>query len=880
MLTNHGGVCLFYHSTLHAKRVFFADYLTFEYVAVYFTGSTITLLFIVLYRPGSVIASVQFFDDFSDLLERASIYASSLIVAGDINIHLDETTDLKTINLFEILDSHGLVQHVTGATHRAGHCLDVLITRRELCVRSVVVDPPTFSDHSAIVAQVDLQVPQDQTTERRSQRCWRQFNLDRFIEDLEQSSLVRESTEDDDVNDLFDRYDYTLRSLLDVHAPTRTVWVRAARSAPWYDADCRQAKKRTRRLEKRYRVSKAAGDRLQWITSFVDQRQLFKRKLTDYWTSTIDSCKNDTRLLWRKVRMLMSPKQCDSSSLSVDDFAAHFSSKIDKIRASTASAPAPTIDLRSTSATPLSTFTPADAAEIERLLSRAPAKHCHLDPAPTWLIKRTAVVLAPVLSMICNASLRSGNFPDSHKHAAIFPRLKKPSLDPDNLNSYRPISNLSFVSKLVERVAACRFIDHAEQNKLFPVKQSAYRRHHSTESAVVSVMNDIIRSIDDGKVVPLVLLDLSAAFDTVDHDILLEVLQNRFLVNDVTLSWFHSYLTGRTQSVNVNGLQSACSAVACSVPQGSVLGAIEFICYTEDVVAVFHHNSVSHHLYADDKQIYTATTVTDIDTTRERLVRCILDVRDWCASRRLQLNAQKTELVWFGSAANIRKMSAANLTLPVGDDVIAPVDTVRDLGVLLDAQLTMKQHVNRVTSNCFFQLRRLRQIRRVAGPDVMKRLVSAFVLSRLDYCNAALVGLPQTTLQHLQRAQNAAARLITNTGPHDHITPAMKALHWLPVNQRIEYKLCLTMHLIHTQQCPDYMRDLVTMTATSATRTGLRSASSLTYRKPRVQTKFGERAFSFSGPTIWNSLPAYLQATSNTNTFKRLLKTHLFAAAY
>jgi hypothetical protein len=333
----------------------------------------------------------------------------------------------------------------------------------------------------------------------------------------------------------------------------------------------------------------------------------------------------------------------------------------------------------------------------------------------------------------------------------------------------------------------------------------------------------------------------------------------------------------------VNGLQSACSAVACSVPQGSVLGAIEFICYTEDVVAVFHHNSVNHHLYADDKQIYTATTVTDIDTTRERLVRCILDVRDWCASRRLQLNARKTELVWFGSAANIRKMSAANLTLPVmtvGDDVIAPVDTVRDLGVLLDAQLTMKQHVNRVTSNCFFQLRRLRQIRRVAGPDVMKRLVSAFVLSRLDYCNAALVGLPQTTLQHLQRAQNAAARLITNTGPHDHITPAMKALHWLPVNQRIEYKLCLTMHLIHTQQCPDYMRDLVTMTVTSATRTGLRSASSLTYRKPRVQTKFGERAFSFSGPTIWNSLPAYLQATSNTNTFKRLLKTHLFAAAY
>jgi len=137
--------------------------------------------------------------------------------------------------------------------------MDVFITRHELCVRSVDVDPPTFSYHSTIVAQVDLQVPQNHTTERRVQRCWRQFDLSRIIEDLEQSYLVRDSTDDDNVNDLFDCYDYTLRSLydytlrslldytlrslLDVHTPTRTVCVRAARWAPWYDADCREAKK-------------------------------------------------------------------------------------------------------------------------------------------------------------------------------------------------------------------------------------------------------------------------------------------------------------------------------------------------------------------------------------------------------------------------------------------------------------------------------------------------------------------------------------------------------------------------------------------------------------------------------------------------------------
>ena len=118
----------------------------------------------------------------------------------------------------------------------------------------------------------------------------------------------------------------------------------------------------------------------------------------------------------------------------------------------------------------------------------------------------------------------------------------------------------------------------------------------------------------------------------------------------------------------------------------------------------------------------------------------------------------------------------------------------------------MKEHVRRITRSCFFQLRRLRQIRRSAGPEVMKRLVSALILSRLDYCNAALAGLPQSTIQPLQRAQNSAARLISNSSRYEHITPVLKELHWLPVNLRIKYKLCLLMHLIHTHQCPLYLR--------------------------------------------------------------------------
>ena len=150
------------------------------------------------------------------------------------------------------------------------------------------------------------------------------------------------------------------------------------------------------------------------------------------------------------------------------------------------------------------------------------------------------------------------------------------------------------------------------------------------------------------------------------------------------------------RKVNVDG------TVDCSVPQGSVLGPLEFISYTEDVADVFRRNLVRHHLFADDKQLYRSGKISDIGRIRLHLSQCILDVRDWCSSRRLQLNPHKTALVWFGSRSNLRKLASRDLSLTVGDDVIKPVTVVRDLGVLVDSELTMKHHISRIVSSCFF----------------------------------------------------------------------------------------------------------------------------------------------------------------------------------
>ena len=161
---------------------------------------------------------------------------------------------------------------------------------------------------------------------------------------------------------------------------------------------------------------------------------------------------------------------------------------------------------------------------------------------------------------------------------------------------------------------------------------------------MLCIHNDIVRAVDQKRIVALVLLDLSAAFDTVDHVTLLSVLQTRFGVDGEALMWFKSYLSDRFQTFQVSGAMSEPVAVDCSVPQGSVLGPIKLISYTEDVTSVFKKHGVRHHLYADDKQFHVDVPISNISTARTTLQDCVSDVSSWCSSRRLQLNTARLEL--------------------------------------------------------------------------------------------------------------------------------------------------------------------------------------------------------------------------------------------
>ena len=188
------------------------------------------------------------------------------------------------------------------------------------------------------------------------------------------------------------------------------------------------------------------------------------------------------------------------------------------------------------------------------------------------------------------------------------PLLKKPSLSTDDLNNFRPISNLNFISKILEKVVASRIQSHLSSNSLSSSFQSAYRIFHSTETTLLKIHNDLILVMDRGEVTSLILLDLSADFDTVDHSILLTRLQNWFGLDGLSLDWFTSYLSSRSQAVSINDSISAFSTLSCGVPQGSVLGPLLFTLYTTPLDSVISKNSLKYHLYADDTQLYISFT--------------------------------------------------------------------------------------------------------------------------------------------------------------------------------------------------------------------------------------------------------------------------------
>ena len=339
------------------------------------------------------------------------------------------------------------------------------------------------------------------------------------------------------------------------------------------------------------------------------------------------------------------------------------------------------------------------------------------------------------------------------------------------------------------------------------------------------------------------------------------------------LEWFRSYLIERTQAIRVKGKTSQPVNLDCGVPQGSVLGPILFTIYTSSLGTLLRHNLIPYHMYADDTVLYLSCKLRQMGTAIGQMESCITSVQSWMAKHYLKMNNDKTEFLVISTKQMAQKMEGL-LSLQIGSDMISPTPNAKNLGVMIDCNLSMEAQISSVCKYSYLQLRNINQISRYLDKDSLECIVHAFVTTRLDYCNSLLCGLPSTQIERLQSIQNAAARLLTGTRKYNHITPVLRALHWLPVQQRIKFKiLVLVCRALH-KTAPCYLQDLLCPYAPSR---HLRSSGQNLLKVPFTNSSVVKmRCFSVTGPTFWNNLPIEIRSASSVHIFKSKLKTFLF----
>lgn len=279
-------------------------------------------------------------------------------------------------------------------------------------------------------------------------------------------------------------------------------------------------------------------------------------------------------------------------------------------------------------------------------------------------------------------------------------------------------------------------------------------------------------------------------------------------------------------------------------------------------------------MYADDIQLYKSFDHKSATRVLRDLEMCIVDIHDWLEKNQLCLNPAKTELLLVGKLP-----PGVDASISVNGHIVKAVTSTKSLGVIVDSSLSLRSHISNISRNCYMRLRAIKRIKKALDHSTTKCLVHAFVISRLDYCNSLLFGLPACTLRSLQRVQYAAARVVGVVQHWQHMMPVLQDLHWLPVSYRCQYKICCYVHHCLHGISPNYLCSLISL-PTSVTSRSLRSNHQYKLYRVRARTALGARRFSVSAPMLWNDLPDELRLTNDYDQFRKRLKTHLFSVAF
>ena len=451
------------------------------------------------------------------------------------------------------------------------------------------------------------------------------------------------------------------------------------------------------------------------------------------------------------------------------------------------------------------------------------------------------------------------------KIAKVTPIYKKGS--PYMLNNYRPISILPIISKIIERFVNKQLITFLDKYDIIYRNQYGFRKSYSTKLALVDLVTEIINDIDKGNFTLGIFLDLTKAFDTINHNILLSKL--RFYgIRGIPFNWFQSYLTNRRQFVHAYGYNSSTLHLNYGVPQGSILGPLLFLIYINDIPS--SSNYFNFKLFADDSNLFhsfASKTFPTLETETN-----IEKVNNWCLANKLTINNEKTNYMIFSSA---RKNLTYKPVLHFNNNVMKQVQCTTYLGLTIDQHLTWKPHIKKVLSKINPLIGLLAKLRHYLPKATLVLLYNSLILPHLSYGLESWGSTYNTTLDPLYRQQKKLVRIISFKDRLTHSRPLFNSLGILDIFDQFKYQLATFMHDLTLHKLP---RDLQHYSFSNPNHTySTRTSATSNFTIPLFKTNLGQFSITYCGSKLWNSIPANIKSITCRFTFKRTFRNYLMS---
>ena len=828
-----------------------------------------------IYRHPLMSVSEFNIDYLTPLLNKASSENKVLLLTGDFNVDLlkaDINKDFE--DYLDILYSYHLLPHIIFPT-RVTDITSTLIDN--IFFNSVKFNTvsgnltSSISDHfpQFLLLKSDpanSALPPEKTSS--PVHDWSKFCLNNFLDDLGKINWD-DSLHTDDPSLSFDIFHNTVSDLLDKHAPLKKLSKSKKRkkSNPWITKGILTSIDKRDNLRKCYLKEKDPFLKSLLLESFKKYRNrivsLCKMSKSNFFHKFFSNNQKNIGKVWEGVKSLISlrssaspPPTCinvgntlitDTAVVS-NSFNKYFTSIAESIRKNI---PYASKHFSSFLKNPVENsifLSPTDSTEVMDCISSLnTSKSTGPYSIPSKILSSIKAEISVPLSKIINLSFTTGIFPTNLKTAKVIPIHKKGSKL--ELSNYRPISLLSNIDKIFEKLLYKRVYGFLDANKVLYKQQFGFRKSYSTAQALLNISQKIMDALDKGNYACGVFIDLQKAFDTVDHEILLKKLFH-YGIRGTALSLFRSYLTNRQQFVSIGGVNSAGRVIRHGVPQGSVLGPLLFLLYINDLFSAILYSDVHH--FADD------TNLINISGSLKQLAKQMnLDLKflsQWLNANKISLNASKTEYIIFKHA---RKPMNYDFRLSIHGKRLFPSTSIKYLGVLLDADLSWKSQINNVAAKLKRANGALSKLRHFVPPQVLLLAYYAIFHSHLQYC-CQIWGQPNSTfINRICVLQNCAMRIMAFKAPRDSASDLYANFGVLKFSDMVHLQNILFLEKLSHNKMPDAIQNtfVVDFTHTQPTRANDVGLINL----PLVETtSFGKHSIRYNALLSWNLVQSLL----------------------